>query len=272
MNGLRFHVEEAGEGQPVLLLHGFPDTSAVWRNQLPALGAAGFRAIAPDLRGRGRTDRPDGVQAYALGELVGDVTGLLDAFGIERAHVVGHDWGAALAWATAALAPERVERLVVLSVGFPGATRPDRRSLEQAWYRILFLSPDAEEAVRRDDWFLFRLLFGDMADTGRYLDDLSAPGALTAGLNWYRANLPALSLAGSDRPALPPVAASTLGLFGADDPYLSERAMLASAAYVSEWRYERIDGAGHWLQLDAPERVNDLLTGFLALGRRRGVA
>jgi pimeloyl-ACP methyl ester carboxylesterase len=262
-NGLEFHVEEAGTGTPVLLLHGFPDTSAVWRHQLPALADAGFRAIAPDLRGRGRTTRPEGVEAYAMPQLVGDVLGLLDALEIERVAIVSHDWGAALAWVVAALAPDRVERLVAMSVGFPGATRPDRRALEQAWYRILFLSPDAEEAFRRDDWFLARILFGDAADFERYLADLADPEALTAGLNWYRANLPALGLAGTDRPALPPVAVPTLGIFGADDAYLSERAMLASAAYVADWRYERIENAGHWLQLDQPERVNALLTEFL---------
>src|SRR5438045_1734727 len=92
---------------------------------------AGLCAIVPDLRGRGRSERPQGVAAYALPELVADATGILDAFGIDRAHIVGHDWGAALAWALAALAPERVDRLVVMSVGFPGAVRPDRKTLEQ---------------------------------------------------------------------------------------------------------------------------------------------
>jgi pimeloyl-ACP methyl ester carboxylesterase len=263
-NGLRFHVAEQGEGAPVLLLHGFPDTGEVWRLQLPALADAGLRAIAPDLRGRGRSERPDGVEAYALPELVADAAGLLDALGVERAHVVGHDWGAAVAWAIAALAPERVDRLVVMSVGFPGAVRPDRQALEQAWYRLLFLFPEAEEVLRRDDWFLLRTLAEGAPDLERYLAELADPGALTAGLNWYRANLPVGATPGVDTPSLPRVQASTLGLFGADDPYLTERAMLASAAYVAgTWRYERIDGAGHWLQLEQPERVNELLVEFL---------
>lgn len=259
-NGLRFHVEQAGDGPAVLLLHGFPDTGEVWRHQVPALAAAGFRAIVPDLRGRGRSERPQGIEAYALQHLVADAAGILDALGVERAHVVGHDWGAPVAWGLAALAPARVESLVAMSVGFPGAVRPDRQALEQAWYRLLFLDPGAEEIVRRDDWRLMRLLLDDAPDLDRYLADLDEPGALTAGLNWYRANLPAAALPGTDTPPLPPVTVPTLGLWGEGDRYLTERAMTASAGYVSgPWRYERIDDAGHWLQLTRPERVNELL-------------
>jgi len=263
-NGLRFHVTEQGDGVPVLLLHGFPDTGDVWRRQLPALAGAGLRAIAPDLRGRGRSARPDGVEPYVLSELVADAVGLLDALGIERAHVVGHDWGAVVAWGVAALRPERVDRLAVLSVGFPGAVRPDRRALEQAWYRLLFLFPEAEEVMRRDDWYLARTLLEGAPDLETYLAELADPGALTAGLNWYRANLPVGVTPGTDSPRLPHVQAATLGLFGADDRYLSERAMIASADFVDgPWRYERIDDAGHWLQLEQPERVNELLLEFL---------
>ena len=189
-NGLRFHVEHAGEGPAVLLLHGFPDTGDVWRHQVPALAAAGLRTIVPDLRGRGRSERPQETSAYALPELVADATGILDAFGIERAHILGHDWGAALAWAVAALAPERVDRLVVMSVGFPGAIRPDRRTLEQGWYRLLVLFPQAEELLLRDDAYLLRTLIAGAPDADRYLALLDDPEALTAGLAWYRANSP----------------------------------------------------------------------------------
>ena len=189
-NGLRFHVEHAGEGPAVLLLHGFPDIGDVWRHQVPALATAGLRTIVPDLRGRGRSERPKETSAYALPELVADATGILDAFGIERAHILGHDWGAALAWAVAALAPERVDRLVVMSVGFPGAIRPDRRTLEQGWYRLLVLFPQAEELLLRDDAYLLRTLIAGAPDADRYLALLDDPEALTAGLAWYRANSP----------------------------------------------------------------------------------
>lgn len=264
-NGLRFAVDDTGAGPAVLLLHGFPDTGEVWRHQVPALVAAGLRAIVPDLRGRGRSARPAEVEAYAMRHLVGDAIGLLDALGIRQAHVVGHDWGAGVAWTLAALAPQRVNRLVAMSVGFPGAVRPDLRALEQAWYRLLFLAPDAEEVVRRDDWFLLRILMADAPDALRYLAELADPAALTAALNWYRANLPAASLPGTDSPRLPRIQAPTLGMYGDGDRYLPERAMVASARYVDgPWRYERIDGAGHWLQLTRPERVNEVLLEFLA--------
>jgi pimeloyl-ACP methyl ester carboxylesterase len=264
-NGLRFRVEQTGEGPAVLLLHGFPDTGDVWRHQVPALAAAGLRAIVPDLRGRGGSERPQAVAAYALPELVADATGILDALGVERAHIVGHDWGAALAWALAALAPERVDRLVVISVGFPGAVRPDRRTLEQGWYRLLFLFPQAEDVLLRDDAYLLRTLSAGAPDADRYLELLTEPEALTAGLAWYRANAPVENLPGADTPRLPPVAARTLGLFGVDDPYLSEGAMLASEKFVSGgWHYERLTGAGHWPQLEQPDRVNELLLAFLA--------
>jgi pimeloyl-ACP methyl ester carboxylesterase len=263
-NGLRFHLVEQGEGTPALLLHGFPDTGEVWRYQLPALADARFRAIAPDLRGRGRSDRPDGVEAYLLPELVADAAGILDALGIERAHVVGHDWGAVLAWAFAALQPARVDRLVVMSVGFPGAARPDRRALEQAWYRLLFLFPEAEEVMSRDGGYLSRVLLEGAPDLERYAASFAEPGALTAGLNWYRANLPVEATPGSDTPRLPRVQAPTLGLFGVNDPYLTEQAMTASAGFVDgDWRYEPIE-AGHWLQLEQPDRVNELLVEFLS--------
>jgi pimeloyl-ACP methyl ester carboxylesterase len=263
-NGLRFHVAEQGDGVPILLLHGFPDTGDVWRLQLPVLAGSGLRAIAPDLRGRGRSERPEGVQAYALPELVADAVGLLDALGAERAHVVGHDWGAVVAWALAALHPGRVDRLVAMSVGFPGAVRPDRLALEQAWYRLLFLFPEAEQVMRRDDWFLARILLEGAPDRERYLAELSDGSALSAGLNWYRANLPVDVTPGTDAPRLPRIQAATLGLYGADDPYLTERAMVASEHYVDgPWRYERITDAGHWLQLDQPERINELLLEFL---------
>src|SRR5258708_7553825 len=123
-NGLGFEVSVEGAGTPVVLLHGFPDTSVMWRHQVAALNGAGFRTIAPDTRGRGRSDKPTAVAIYAMTKLVGDVIGIMDGLGIARAHVVGHDWGAALAWVVAMFAPDRVDHLVAISVGCPGAAGP----------------------------------------------------------------------------------------------------------------------------------------------------
>jgi pimeloyl-ACP methyl ester carboxylesterase len=263
-NGVRLAVLDVGEGMPVVLLHGFPDSSHLWRRQLSALVDAELRVIAPDLRGFGESERPERVEDYALSRSVADVLAVLDSLEVERAHVVGHDFGAVVAWLFAAFAPERVERLVAMSVGHPNAAR--QRSIEQrekAWYQLFFQFEAAEELLVCDDWRLMRELLRGDGDLDRYLVDLSRPGALTAGLNWYRANLaPGQALA--ERPPVPAVAAPTLGLWSTGDNYLVEDGMVRSAEHVTgPWRYERVDDASHWLQLDQPERVSALLTEFL---------
>ncbi len=254
-----------GGGTPVLLLHGFPDSSRLWRKQVPALMGAGLRVVAPDLRGFGDSDMPPAVEDYAIRRSIADVVALLDALEVERPHVVGHDWGAGLAWALAALVPERVERLVVMSVGHPNAIRaPSVAQREKAWYQLLFQFEGAAEGlIQRDDWRLFREMVGDAEDVERYVADLSRPGALTAALNWYRANAaPAREL--ERRRPFPTVPAPTLGIWSTGDHFLLEEGMAASGEHVTgPWRYERVEGAGHWLQLDAPERVNELLLDFL---------
>jgi pimeloyl-ACP methyl ester carboxylesterase len=262
--GVELAVRDEGEGPAVVLLHGFPDSSLLWRHQVRALGDAGFRTIAPDLRGFGESDRPAAVEDYTLSKSVRDVNAILDELQLERVQLVGHDWGAAVAWLAAAFAPLRVERLVAMSVGHPYALR--ERSIEQrekAWYQLLFQFPTAEELLMQNDWRLFRQLLRGDGDVDRYLSDLARPGALTASLNWYRANVaPELEL--QDRPPMPDVAAPTLGIWSSGDNYLTEERMLRSAEYVTGgWRYERVDGAGHWLQLDRPDRVNELLLDFL---------
>lgn len=258
-------VHQEGDGAPVLLIHGFPDSSRLWRKQVPALLGAGLQVIVPDLRGFGESDRPAAVEAYAISHSVADMVAVLDAAGVERARVVGHDWGAVVAWSLAAFAPDRVEKLVAMSVGHPAALRT--RSLEQrekAWYQLLFqFEGAAETLLSRDGWRLLREWLRGDGDLDRYVADLARPGALTAGMNWYRANLdPRLEL--ERRPAPPPVRAPTLGLWSTRDNYLTEDGMLRSGEHVSgPWRYERIDGASHWMQLDEPERVNRLLVDFL---------
>jgi pimeloyl-ACP methyl ester carboxylesterase len=274
LNGLDYNVAEAGEGPPVLLLHGFPDSWRLWRHQIPALAEAGHRVIAPDLRGFGETARPAEVEAYKLRALVGDAVGLLDELGVERAAVVGHDWGAMVAWRVAMFAPDRVERLVAVSVGHPlasvAAGLPQRRL---SWYVLWFLFPGvAEQVLPEDDWGFFRQWAwggsqaGEDPDLDRQVADLSRPGALVAGLNWYRANTdPAAYVAGDPtRFSLPPVACPTMGVWSSDDMALTEEQMTGSARFVTgPWRYERLDGVDHWVPVHAPERLNGLLVDFL---------
>ena len=191
-DGVGLDVTVEGEGPAVLLLHGWPDTHEVWRDQIPALVAAGYQVIAPDVRGFGGSDRPEGVDSYNILFLLADVIGVLDHLGVERAHVVGHDWGAALSWALAAFAPDRVDHLVALSVGHPSAFIeagfPQR---EKSWYMLLFQFEDiAEQWLSKDGWANFRAWSGHPNADG-VIKLLDEPGALTAGLNLYRANVPA---------------------------------------------------------------------------------
>jgi pimeloyl-ACP methyl ester carboxylesterase len=263
-DGIELEVLDEGEGPAVLLVHGFPDSSHLWRHQVPALTGAGLRAIAPDMRGFGASDKPKEIDDYRLTRAVADLVAILDARDVQTASVVGHDWGAAVAWLFAALHPDRVERLVAMSVGHPGAQRRAIEDREKAWYTLLFqFEGVAEELLSRDDWKLLREWLRDDGDVERYLADLSRPGALTAGLNWYRANLhPARQL--EPRRELPPIPAPTLGVWSSGDNYLNEAPMLRSAEHVTGlWRYERVEGASHWMQLDATERVTALLLEFL---------
>jgi pimeloyl-ACP methyl ester carboxylesterase len=264
VNGIGLEVEDRGDGPVVLLLHGWPDSHRLWRHQVDALVAAGFRTIAPDLRGFGESERPPDVESYGLLTLVGDVIGLLDHLGVQRAHVVGHDWGAALAWLLGAFAPERVDHLAVLSVGHPRAFRDAGfEQREKSWYMLLFqFEGVAEQWLSADDFANFRA-WSHHPDPDAVVAGLARPGALTASLNWYRANLPPAALI---EPPLeiPSVAAPTLGIWSSGDFALTEAQMSGSAAHVTgPWRYERVETAGHWFQLEQPEQVSKLLLDFL---------
>ncbi len=263
--GIGLHYEITGEGTPVVLLHGFPDTARLWRHQVDAFVRAGFSVITVDQRGYGSSDKPTEVEAYGLLNLVGDVGAVLADAGVERTHVVGHDWGAAVAWGLATAAPALVDHLVVLSVGHPATFRSE--GFEQhakSWYMLLFqFEGIAERWLSDDDWSGFRAWSGH-PDADAVIAELEANHSLTPALNWYRANVPASSYL--DPPLeLPPVQAPTMGVWGSGDFALTEGQMTRSIAHVAgSWRYERLEGPGHWLQLEAPEQVNRLLIEFLA--------
>ena len=263
VGGVGTEYEVAGTGRPVVLLHGFPDSGRLWRYQVPALAGAGFQVIIPDLRGYGRSDKPGPVDAYSLPLLAGDVLAILAELGIGTAHVVGHDWGAALAWGLAALSPGNVDHLVALSVGNPVTFLRTLEQRQKSWYMLLFQFPGiAERWLAEDDWANFRS-WGGHPDAAQVIAELEANGSLTPGLNWYRANVSPESWVGPPL-QLPPVQAPTMGVWSTGDPVLAEVQMTDSAASVAgPWRYERLDGPGHWMQLDAPEQVNALLLDFL---------
>jgi pimeloyl-ACP methyl ester carboxylesterase len=261
-NGISLYVEEHGDGDPVLLLHGWPDSARLWRHQVPVLAASGYRVITPDLRGFARSEQPAEVRSYGLRNVVGDVGALLDQLGTGAAHVVGHDWGAAVAWLTAILQPDRVRTLTAISVPHPLAALTVRQH-EMAWYQLFFqFYGVAEATIQHDDWAWLRMFTRGAGDVDQAIADLSRPGALTASLNWYRANL-APRMPGP-APEWPPVAAPTLAIWSDGDHYLDGERVKKSAAFVQgPWRYEEILGASHWVPLDAPERLNELLLDWL---------
>lgn len=269
-NGIELAVRDTGgAGRPMLLLHGFPDSSLLWRHQVPALSAAGHRLIVPDLRGFGASDVPPGTAAYRIDAVLADLLGLLDALGLsadEPIDLVGHDWGAFVGWLFCARHPARVRRFAALSVGHPEAyRRAGTRQKLLGWYILMFqLRGLAERLIAAGDYRFLRRAAPTPDDLARWRRDLARPGRLTAALDWYRANVRAfLSV------TVPPVAVPVLGVYSTADMALVEAQMTGSARYVNApWRYQRLDGVGHWLQIERPDEVNRLLLDWFAEGQR----
>ena len=269
VNGLNFPVLDIGKGPVVLLLHGFPDSHKLWRHQVGPLVKAGFRVVAPDLRGFGEAPMPPNVADYSIGKVLGDVVGLLDALNIPQARVVAHDWGAAVSWYLAAYYPNRVERLMVMSVGAPWT--PAWNSIEQRekfWYSLFFqFSGVAEASLQRNNWELWHAFSRDEGDNLAAIEHWqSHPGSLTAELNWYRANSKPVMPPpdGTPPPPDPKITCNVLGVWSEQDHYLTEEQMQASASAVSgRWRYEHVSRAGHWMMLERPAAINRLMIDFL---------
>jgi pimeloyl-ACP methyl ester carboxylesterase len=257
------------DGELVLLLHGFPQTSYSWRAQLEALGAAGYRAIAPDQRGYSPGARPAEVEAYAVEHLVDDVIGMADALGIDRFHLVGHDWGAAVAWATAITRADRVRSLAALSVPHPDAFR---RALQgeggsdqssRSGYVEFFVSDGAAETFTANGGEGLRNMFAisGLGDVQPYLDALLQPGAMQAALNWYRAGF----VGGGDRPPIGPCRVPTMFVWSTEDGALGPEGAKWTEQYVdAPYRFEVIEGVGHWIAESVPEQLNQLLLEHLA--------
>jgi len=261
--GVALDVQVEGTGRPVVLIHGWPDTKRLWAKQVPALVGAGFQVITYDQRGYGASDKPAEVEAYSLPFLALDATAILDHLGIERAHFVGHDWGAAVVWGIASLAPERVDHLVALSVGHPSAfAAMPIAQREKSWYMLLFqFAGVAEEWLTANDGANFRD-FAPHPDFDAVYAEYT-DGSLTPGLNYYRANVPPEAIVGPPI-ELPPVQAPTMGVWSSNDFALLEGQMKNSGEFcANSFRYEKIEGIDHWMQLEAPGTVNGLLLDFL---------
>ena len=250
------------DGELVLMLHGFPQSGWEWRHVWPGLVEAGYRVVAPDQRGYSPGARPEGVAAYAMPELVGDVVGVLDALGVERAHVVGHDWGAAVAWQVAAHHPDRVRTLTAVSVphpvAFTQALMGDEDQRQRSQYMRLFqVEGKAEEVLLRDGEDGLRTFFGGAeatADVARYVEAMQEPGRLTAGLNWYRA------ASRADVDGFPPVTVPTMYVWSDGDLALGRTAAEATALHVEgPYTFVELEGVSHWVPEEAAEDLTALL-------------
>lgn len=277
-NGIELAVAEAGTGYPVLLLHGFPELSYSWRYQLPALADAGFRAIAPDLRGYGASDKPADIEDYRLLTLVADVIGLLDTEQIDQVALVGHDWGSIIAWTTALLHPNRISRLVSLNVpyrgwcsGFPTIEYIQEHLADRFGYVLMLQEPGVAEA-----WFasdpaerLAGFYRGAAADpdflSDRDFDTYRAAftaGTLAGPANYYR-NID-LNHADTAHLANAAVEIPTMMVAAESDPVLPVSLTEGMDRWVPDLRIEVVAGSGHWTQQERPGPVNDLLIDFLA--------
>jgi len=294
LNGVTLNViDEGTEGDPVvLLLHGFPDSCQVWRNQIPALRASGYRVVAPDLRGFGMSSKPPTQDDYQVTKAGIDVFGILVSLKIGKFHLVGHDWGALVAWGLAAPLSQptldqqlavmppalgtmfrnlpiqpQIQSLTALSVGHPQVYKdPSVGQREKSWYIYFFQFAQALHDLQENNYALLRGWSGNHPEADQWIAHFeeNKPANLLATLNWYRANTnPDHSSIVND--TLPPIMVPTLGLWGSGDPHQTEESMQKSGDFVDKgkWNYQRVEKGGHWMQLDQPDTVNKLLLGWL---------
>lgn len=267
---LTFDVRVAGpeDGEPVMLLHGFPQTSYEWRHQLVALAEAGYRAVAPDQRGYSPGARPEKVDDYAATLLMNDALGIADELGMERFHVVGHDWGASVAWIMGAFASARVITLNTISVPHLDAfamvrNDPDSCQSEASSYFDVFIQPDSEDMFLRNDAAGLRGFYEGIPeeDVDVYVEALGSKAALGAALNWYRANL------AGDGPGtmIGKIHVPTMYVWSDGDTALCIDGALLTEDFVDgPYRFETIKGVNHWVPDLAPDKLGALLLDHLS--------
>lgn len=247
------------DGRPVLLLHGFPQAALAWEDQVAALGSHGYRAVAPDQRGYSPGVRPERPAEYGISELVGDVVAIADGLGWGRFHLVGHDWGGAVAWWTADAHPDRLRTLSVVSTPHPGALAHALRSDEDQQLRSRYMTEWRETSTERrmleNNADALRRMFEWKVEPSRvdeYVRRLSEPGALTAALNWYRSGRPDGSLGKIEVP--------TMYVWSTDDVAFGSTAAMETENWVSGfYRFEMLEDVSHWVLEEVPGVLSALL-------------
>jgi pimeloyl-ACP methyl ester carboxylesterase len=271
---VRLHAVEAGSGPLVVLLHGFPEFWWSWRHQIPALAAAGFHVVAPDLRGYNLSDRPTRVADYGLRHLTADVAGLIRAMDERKAHVVGHDWGGGIAWEFAMLYPHMLERLAILNAPHPvrlqQAFLRSFSQLKKSWYMLYFQIPELPERFLAADDFKNLRRSLSLGRSGRvpleqiqpYVDAARRADGLRGALHYYRAMMRSLVTGRLPKPE--PIDAPVLVLWGEKDPFLGKELAQPPSSWVKNARVELLPNASHSVQLDESEQVGALLAQFFA--------
>jgi pimeloyl-ACP methyl ester carboxylesterase len=265
--GLVFDALVAGpeSGEPVLLLHGFPSSNWQWREQLEALGLAGYRLVAPNQRGYSAGARPPEIADYAMPNLIFDVVGMADALGWDRFHLVGHDWGASVAWAVGVFAPDRLRTLNTISIPHPDGfnaerSNPDSCQFSASGYINDFVQPGYEDELLANDNELLRGFFEGVPaqSVDRHVELLGNREALRAALNWYRAN--AISDSGSAMFEMGSIGVPTLFMWSDEDTAICRESAEATADYIdAPYRFEVFEGVNHWITEIAGARVAELL-------------
>lgn len=273
-NGINLHVVECGDpqGVPLLLLHGFPEFWYGWRKQIDFLVDAGYRLIIPDQRGYHLSDKPAGARSYQIDTLAKDIIGILDARGIEKAFLIGHDWGGAVAWHVAMSYPERIKKLVNLNIPHPRVMvktlKANREQRKRSWYIFFFQLPWLPEyMLRKNNYRNLRFTLQKTSAPGtfseaeiqQYLTAWQQPGALKSMLNWYRAAFRLLR----GRKVNPRITVPTLLIWGKQDKALTHLMAQPSIDLCDDGRLEMIEEASHWVQHEAAERVNGVIGAFL---------
>lgn len=277
-NGLDFHVNTCGEGDRLALcLHGFPEIGYTWRHQLPLLASLGYRVWAPDLRGFGQTDKPRGVKQYAVEHLVDDAAALIDASGTKETLLLAHDWGVMIASQIAFHRVRPLERLVLFNgaaIGMQAETGFSLRALKRTFYVVFFQLPFLpERLLAAGNYRAIRESFtGRMAgrperitreDVRVFREAMARPGALTGGINYYRAQIRGGGFRRIMARGFPTIETPTLILWGENDPVLIPSTIARAEERIEEVTMRFLPGVGHWVQQEAPEEVNEMLAAWL---------
>ncbi|EHJ9982310.1 alpha/beta hydrolase [Vibrio parahaemolyticus] len=256
---------EKGQGEPIIFVHGFPDSANAWRHQVDPFVSAGYRVITLDMRGYGKTSKPMEKEHYHITMLASDVKAVLDHLNIEQAHVVSHDWGSVVSWAFAGIYPQATKSLTAISAGHPLGilTMPDIQQREMSWYFFFFQLPMAQDLLAAEDWKLFKEWIRNHPEWEHWKEAFKEGKDIVPGLNWYRNALNLESPMKAED--LGHVQAPCLGIWSEQDYYLGEKQMKDSAHFIGEYgsfEFTRVNDATHWVQLDKPDEINEIVLNF----------